>query len=102
MTITENKGDNSIELAVTGRLDTTTAPSLEAKLKEVAAAAGQKQTLYLNLNGIEYISSAGLRVVLLAHKIMLPTGGKMILRQPSAFCMQVLEATGMDGILTIE
>ena len=99
MTITENKSANSLELVISGRLDTGTAPELEAKLKQIDK---ETQTLYLNLQNIQYISSAGLRVVLLAHKLMLPTGGKMIIRSPSAFAKQVLEATGMDGILTIE
>ena len=99
MTITENKTVNSIELVISGRLDTATAPELETKLKHVAS---QTTTLYLNLQKIEYISSAGLRTVLLAHKLMLPSGGRMILKSPSSFCLQVLEATGMDGILTIE
>ena len=99
MTITENKNGNTIELVIGGRLDTGTAPELEAKLKQVPK---DTQTLYLNLANIQYISSAGLRVVLLAHKLMLPTGGKMIIRQPSACCKQVLEATGMDSILTVE
>ena len=99
MTITENKSGNSIELVVSGRLDTVTAPELEAKLKQISS---QTQVLYLNLQKIEYISSSGLRSILLAHKLMLPTGGKMILRSPSSFCMQVLEATGMDSILSIE
>ena len=95
MTITENKSANSLELVIGGRLDTGTAPELEAKLKQIAK---DTQTLYLNLANVQYISSAGLRVVLLAHKLMLPTGGKMIIRQPSAFAKQVLEATGMDSI----
>ena len=99
MTITENKSSNSIELVIGGRLDTGTAPELEAKLKTIPKDI---QTLYLNLSNIQYISSAGLRVVLLAHKLMLPTGGKMIIRQPSTFCKQVLSATGMDSILTVE
>ena len=99
MTITENKSANAIELVIGGRLDTGTAPELEAKLKQIDK---ETQTLYLNLANVQYISSAGLRVVLLAHKLMLPTGGKMIIRQPSAFCKQVLEATGMDSILTVE
>ena len=99
MTITENKNGNTIELVIGGRLDTGTAPELEAKLKQVPK---DTQILYLNLANIQYISSAGLRVVLLAHKLMLPTGGKMVIRQPSAFCKQVLEATGMDSILTVE
>ena len=99
MTITENKSGNNLELVISGRLDTSTAPELEAKLKQVAK---DTQTLYLNMQNIQYISSAGLRVVLLAHKLMLPTGGKMIIKSPSAFCKQVLEATGMDSILSVE
>lgn len=99
MTITENKTSNSLELVIGGRLDTSSAPEFEAKLKQIDKDV---QTLYLNLANIQYISSAGLRVVLLAHKLMLPTGGKMIIRQPSAFCKQVLSATGMDSILTVE
>ena len=99
MTITENKSANALELVISGRLDTATAPELEAKLKQIAKDI---QTLYLNLQNVQYISSAGLRVVLLAHKLMLPTGGKMIIRSPSAFAKQVLEATGMDSILTVE
>lgn len=99
MTVTQNKTSDGIELVVSGRLDTNSAPELEMVLKQIEPA---KQTLYLNLKDIDYVSSAGLRVVLLAHKIMLPTGGRMVIRQPSEFCRQVLEATGMDGILTIE
>ena len=99
MTITENLSSNSLELVISGRLDTGTAPELEAKLKQIPKDI---QTLYLNLQNIQYVSSAGLRVILLAHKLMLPTGGKMIIRQPSAFAKQVLEATGMDSILTVE
>ena len=99
MTIKQNKTADGIELVVEGRLDTSTAPELEMALKQIEPA---KQTLHLNLKNIEYVSSAGLRVILLAHKIMLPAGGRMVLKEPSAFCRQVLEATGMDSILTIE
>lgn len=99
MTITQNKVSDGIEMVVEGRLDTNTAPELEMALKQLEPS---KQVLHLNLKGIEYVSSAGLRVILLAHKIMLPTGGKMVLKDPSEFCRQVLEATGMDSILTVE
>lgn len=99
MNIITRKTIDGIEMIVSGRLDTNTAPDLEMALKSIQPA---KQILHLDLSGIEYVSSAGLRVILLAHKIMLPTGGRMVLRQPSEFCRQVLEATGMDGILTFE
>ena len=100
MTITTNAVSDGFEMIVSGRLDTTTAPELEAALKNLNPPA--RKTLHLNLKDVDYVSSAGLRVILLAHKIMLPTGGKMILKNPSEFCRQVLEATGMDSILTVE
>ena len=99
MDITINKSQGVVELIVSGRLDTTTAPQLEIKLKEVSK---EKVTMYMNLSNVEYISSAGLRVVLLGQKMMIAVGGKLIIRSPSAFCMQVFEATGMDAVLTIE
>ncbi|MBR1637890.1 MAG: STAS domain-containing protein [Treponema sp.] len=99
MDITVNKSQGVVELFVSGRLDTTTAPQLETKVKEIAK---EKVTLYMNLQNVDYISSAGLRIVLLGQKMMMASGGKMILRSPSEFCKQVFEATGMDGVLTIE
>ncbi|MBQ4377835.1 MAG: STAS domain-containing protein [Treponema sp.] len=99
MNIIQKKVADGIEMIVSGRLDTTTAPELEMALKQIPAV---KQILHLNLKDIEYVSSAGLRVILLAHKIMLPFGGRMILKEPSEFCRQVLEATGMDAILAFE
>lgn len=99
MDITVNKSQGVVELFVSGRLDTTTAPQLETKVKEIAK---EKVTLYMNLQNVDYISSAGLRIVLLGQKMMMASGGKMILRSPSEFCKQVFEATGMDAVLTIE
>ena len=99
MDITVNKAQGTVELIVKGRLDTTTAPQLETQVKEVSK---EKINLYMNLKDVEYISSAGLRVVLLGQKMMMAVGGKMIIRSPSEFCKQVFEATGMDTVLTIE
>ena len=99
MIITENKQGEITELLVNGRLDTNTAPQLEGVVK--AKAKGTKQ-LILNLKDVEYISSAGLRVVLVAHKLMAGFGAKMIVRKPSAFCQQVFSATGMNTVLTIQ
>ncbi len=99
MNITKTVNGDQLNIALEGRLDTGTAPELEVKLKEVAP---QTQNLYLNMKDVQYVSSSGLRVILLAHKLMLPTGGKMIIKQPSSFCKQVLVATGMDSILSIE
>ena len=96
MTITEekNEANANLILAISGRLDTTTAPELEAKLKDIPKGL---KALFLDMN----ISSAGLRVVLMAHKMMVATGGSMAVQNPSDFCRQVFEATGMDSVLNI-
>ncbi len=100
MTITEEKNESSsnLVLVISGRLDTTTAPELEAKLKECSKGV---KALFLDMKDVEYISSAGLRVVLLAHKLMVATGASMAVQNPSDFCKQVFEATGMDSVLNI-
>ncbi|MCR5762106.1 MAG: STAS domain-containing protein [Treponema sp.] len=98
MNISENRTDNAVSILVSGRLDTTTAPQLESKLKDCSKGI---KNLNLNLQDVEYISSAGLRVVLLAHKLMTGLGGKFTVQKPSEFCMQVFQATGMDSILKI-
>ncbi len=97
--IKESRNGDVLEIILTGRLDTNTAPQVETVLKEDVKAINK---LIFDLSGITYISSAGLRVVLVAHKLMATTRGKFIVKNPSSFCKQVLEATGMDGVLTIE
>lgn len=96
MTIQKTTAGTARTLILTGRLDTTTAPLLEA---EVAALAGITD-LTLDLAGLEYLSSAGLRVLLLAQKRMNEQGG-MVLRHVSETVMEVLELTGFADILTV-
>ncbi len=99
MDIKKNKNGTTVDLAVSGRLDTTTAPQLEAVIKEMALGS---KIMNLDLSQIEYMSSTGLRDILLAHKIMGGNGGKLVIKKPSDFVMQVLEATSMDKLLNIE
>ena len=99
MTVTATKLTDAVVLTVVGRLDTTTAPQLESTIK--VSAKGVKQ-LIIDLENVEYISSAGLRVVLVSHKLMAGQGAKMVVRNPSPFCKQVFSATGMDGVLNIQ
>ena len=89
---------NAVTLELAGRLDTTTAPQLEAELKDCMDAADE---LTLDLANLEYISSAGLRVLLAAQKVMGKKKG-MKLHNVCAEIMEVFEITGFSDILTIE
>ena len=85
-------------IEITGRLDTTTAPVLDKTINE--DIEGTKD-LILDLKGLEYISSAGLRVLLGAQKKMMKIGS-MKVKNVCADIMDVLEMTGFSDILTIE
>ena len=97
MTINKKQNGNALEIALEGRLDTTTAPELE---KELNGLSGVEQ-LTLDFAGLEYISSAGLRVLLSAHKIMSRKGG-MKVTHVNEIVNEVFEVTGFSDILTIE
>ncbi len=98
MTIDIKKGNDSLIVGVIGRLDTTTAPSLESTLN---TAIGDNTELVLDFAELEYISSAGLRVILAAQKTM-NKQGKMIIKNVNTDVMEVFEITGFTDILTIE
>ena len=97
MTITKNATDSTLRIALEGRLDTNTAPQLEAELK--ASLPGVTE-LELDFSGLEYISSAGLRVLLSAQKTM-NKQGKMTIHHVNETIMQVFVITGFVDILTI-
>lgn len=98
MTIQKNLEGTTLTLALEGRLDTTTAPQLEAEVKDSLEGV---TALVLDLAGLEYISSAGLRVVLSAQKAM-NKQGSMVVRNVNEYVMEVLEVTGFADILTLE
>ena len=98
MTIEKNLEETKLTLKLDGRLDTTTAPMLEDEIK--ASIAGV-QKLELDFDGLAYLSSAGLRVLLGAQKIM-NQQGKMIIRNVNDTIMEVFELTGFSKILTVE
>ena len=89
---------SAITLKVSGRLDTTTAPNLEAAVSE---AVGSCDQMVMDFAGLEYISSAGLRVILKAQKSMAAKGG-MIIKNVNETIMEIFEITGFSDILTIE
>lgn len=98
MTIQKNLEGTTLTLAPEGRLDTTTAPQLEAEVKDSLEGV---TALVLDLAGLEYISSAGLRVVLSAQKTM-NKQGSMVVRNVNEYVMEILEVTGFADILTLE
>ena len=98
MTITKKQNGAALEIALEGRLDTMTAPELEAELKNDMGGA---ESLTLDFSKLDYISSAGLRVLLSAHKAMSAKGG-MKVTNVNEIVQEVFEVTGFSDILTIE
>ena len=98
MVITEKKEGDLLTLVLEGRLDTTTAGSLQEAL---IPAFDTAKDISLDFSAIDYVSSAGLRVLLMGQKKALATGGKLSLKGVSEDVMEVLEMTGFDEMLTI-
>ena len=98
MTIEKKKEGNRLILAVSGRLDTMTAPELENVIKENLDGV---EELVLDFENLEYLSSAGLRVLLGAQKVM-NRQGSMVIRHVNETIAEVFEITGFSDILTIE
>jgi anti-anti-sigma factor len=98
MTITKDANGNTLNVAVAGRLDTTTAPELEDVLK---SSLDGVEDLRLDFKELEYISSAGLRVLLSTQKIM-NKQGKMTVCSVNSVVMEIFEVTGFSEILNIE
>ena len=98
LNIEKKTNASELTVALTGRLDTTTAPELEQELK---AAMDGVTTLVIDMEKLEYISSAGLRVLLSAQKVM-DKRGDMKVKNVNETIMEIFEVTGFSDILTIE
>ena len=98
MTIEKIVEGNQMTVVLTGRLDTTTAPKLESELKQNISGV---ETLILDFAALEYLSSAGLRVLLAAQKVM-NKQGEMIIKHVNETIMEIFEVTGFADILVIE
>ena len=98
MNMEKKMNNNAVTLIVSGRLDTQTAPELEAELDAVLADVSE---LTFDMTNLEYVSSAGLRVILKAQKVM-NTKGSMKLTGVNDSIMEVFDITGFLDILTIE
>ena len=98
MTITKEWNGANLRIALEGRLDTMTAPELEAEMNQ---SLGNAESLILDFSKLDYISSAGLRVLLSAHKAMSGKGG-MKITNVNEIVQEVFDVTGFADILTIE
>ena len=98
MKIGKNMNGTALNIALEGRLDTTTAPELEKELNDSMDTITE---LTLDFGKLEYISSAGLRVLLSAHKTMSKKGG-MKITHVNEIVAEVFDVTGFADILTIE
>ena len=96
MKIDFNKNEDIINVAIDGRLDTTTAPEFDSF---IAKNLDGVKSLVIDCNKLEYLSSAGLRVLLVAHKKM---GGNMKLVNVHEIVLEVFELTGFSDVLVIE
>jgi anti-sigma B factor antagonist len=98
MTIHQEKNGTALTVALEGRLDTMTAPELEGALKESLEGV---EELTFDFEKLDYISSAGLRVLLAAQKTM-NRQGSMKVKNANEIIMEIFEVTGFSDILTIE
>jgi len=96
MNIDKKQDNGCLTLRAEGRLDTNTSQELEAELK----LDGVEEIVF-DFSGLEYISSAGLRVLMAAHKAMMACGGKMSVVNPNAIVKGVFDITGMSGVFNV-
>lgn len=98
LNITKNSNGSELKLILEGRLDTATAPQLEATLNSALAGV---TSLKFDLEKLDYISSAGLRVLLSSQKTM-NKQGSMVISNVSPEVKEIFDVTGFTDILTIE
>ena len=96
MEIKTNAEGNKLTIAVSGRVDTVTAPELAAGLK-----FGDAKNVVIDLKDVPYMSSAGLRLLLTAHKTLLATGGELQIANLQPSVREVLDITGFSDILNL-
>lgn len=98
MKINKASDGTTLRISLEGRLDTVTSPQLEAGLKQ---SIGNSKKLILDFEKLEYLSSAGLRVLLSAQKVM-NKQGEMVIHHVNETVMEIFEVTGFIDILNVE
>lgn len=100
MKITKISNANGVaKFFLDGRLDTSTAPTLEIEMNKVLEDCKE---LYLDIKNLEYVSSAGLRVLLTIHKNISAKQGKFVISHPNDVVKDIFDMTGFSSILKIE
>lgn len=98
MTVTIDIENKKMTAAIDGRLDTSTSPELESKLKDIPAGITE---LNLDLKDTEYVSSAGLRIILSLHKRMTKSSGTLYISNVNESVKEIFDITGFSDILDI-
>ncbi len=99
MTINETRTSEKVILAVEGRVDTNTSPELQ---DAILKAFQKGNILELDFADLDYISSAGLRALLLGHKTAASKGGSMLIKNVNEEVMEIFEDTGFSDVFEIE
>ncbi len=102
MQITRNAQDEELVLHVAGVLDAYTAPDLRAELDAALAADASPSTLVLDLGGLGFLDSTGLRVLVETHSALAARGGTLRLRNATATTRRLLDITGLSDVLEVE
>ena len=99
MEVKFNKQDSNLTVVISGNIDTVTAPELDAKLQENITGV---KDLVLDFAAVDYISSAGLRVILMTNQLMEDVDGNMTVKNVNEDVRDVFEMTGFDFLLNFE
>ena len=99
MEVKFNKQDSNLTVVISGNIDTVTAPELDAKLQENIAGV---KDLVLDFAAVDYISSAGLRVILMTNQLREDVDGNMTVKNVNEDVRDVFEMTGFDSLLNLE
>ena len=99
LTITQNKENDILTVYADGRIDTVTSAQFESEVKPSLDGASK---VIIDLEKLNYISSAGLRVLLGIQKVVSENGGELIIRKPQDTVLEVFDVTGFSEMLEIE
>lgn len=103
MIVNSNLENGNLQVLIEGRLDTVTSPEFQNELNTVTGGSLKGiNNFVLDIEKLNYISSAGLRVILMLYKEMVSNGGKFLIKNVSDDVMSIFEVTGFYQILNIE